>query len=732
MMKNKYIKILFLGIVMVLLVISVITYRNLKRYTDEVRLIRHSNDVFRSLEVVLSTIKDAETGHRGFQLTHDTAYLQPYRVSVKVLPLQLRALENLVSDNKAQSKQVDTLRQLVSYQFAIIQKILANAQRSALYMDRYESQLLLDGRENMNEIRALVHRINTVELGIYRKRIASESDIKAVAPLAMLGYGLVALAGITVLFVRILDALEKRRIAEEQLKMNLQELRTEVGIREFTQKTLRSVLDNSLSGIMALRAIRGKDGNIEDFEWTLANAVSEKMLGLERNALMGKRMLETYPKTRFEESWTIYKNVVETGQPAQFEKFQPAANNSWVHVTAVKVDDGFVVTVTDITRQKSQRLLLEERGLLLNEAEHLAKMGSWRWTEKSDELIWSDGLYTMLGKARETYTPTWESFLENVYADDRLRVEDFIREVKLSRKRLEIEYRVDEQGMLRHLSLAAKPTSPASDASVILGALIDITDRKLYENQLEKYTEELQRSNEDLEQFAYVASHDLQEPLRKIRAFGDRLAAKYGNKLEGQGVDYIQRMQSAAARMQTLIEDLLSFSRVSRGVAVPEVLDTAQVLSEVIEDLDAQVRREDAAVRVGIVPPIRGDKTQMKRLFQNIISNGIKFHKSGEKPVVEIRGHKEKGTLLNTRFGLSLADPEYAVITVKDNGIGFDEKYTEKIFTLFHRLHGRNEYEGTGIGLSICRKIVNNHKGFITAHSAENVGSEFIIILPAG
>lgn len=731
-MKNTYVKILFLGIVMMLLVISVITYRNLKNYTDEARLIRHSNSVFRSLEVVLSTIKDAETGHRGYQLTHDTVYLQPYYASVKLLPLQLRALENLVAGNKVQSRQVDTLRQLVNYQFAIIQKILTNVQRSSLYMDRYESQLLLDGRKNMSEIRALVRRMNAVEEGIYRAHIASESDIQTVTPLAMLGYGLVALAGITVLFVRILDALEKRRVAEERLKINLTELRTEVRIREFTQKTLRSVLDNSLSGIMALRAIRGKDGSIEDFEWTLANAISEKMLGLERNTLVGKRMLETYPKTRHEESWTIYKNVVETGQPAQFEKFQPDANNSWLHVTAVKVEDGFVVTVTDITRQKSQRLLLEERGLLLNEAEHLAKMGSWRWTEKNDELIWSDGLYTMLGKTHGTYTPAWESFLENVYADDRLLVEDFLREVKVNRTRLEIEYRIEERGALRYMSLVAKPTSSAWDANDVLGALIDITDRKLYEHRLENYTEELQRSNEDLEQFAYVASHDLQEPLRKIRAFGDRLAAKYGSKLEGQGVDYIQRMQSAAARMQTLIEDLLSFSRVSRGVAVPEVLDMAKVLREVIEDLDAQVRREEAVVRVGIVPAILGDRTQVKRLFQNIISNGIKFHKPDEKPVVEIRGHKEKSTLLNARFGLSLTEPEYAIVTVKDNGIGFDEKYTEKIFTLFHRLHGRNEYEGTGIGLSICRKIVNNHKGYITAHSTENVGSEFIIILPAG
>src|SRR5688572_8031455 len=255
---------------------------------------------------------------------------------------------------------------------------------------------------------------------------------------------------------------------------------------------------------------------------------------------------------------------------------------------------------------------------------------------------------------------------------------------------------------------------------------------KAYENQLKQYTSELQRSNQDLEQFAFVASHDLQEPLRKIRAFGDRLSTKFHNELDTIGQDYIGRMQSAAARMQSLIQDILAFSQVSRNIEAYENLNMRGLIDEVVDDLGAQMRREHGTVRIGSLPNLNGDRAQIKRLFQNLISNGLKFHKTQEKPVVEISGRKLKGTQVREEFGKTGAAGEYAVVSVKDNGIGFDEKYKEKIFNIFQRLHGRTEYEGTGIGLAICGKIVNNHKGFIAARSKENIGSEFIVILPMG
>ena len=733
-MKNFYIKLMFLVIVMVLVAVSLMTYRNLNNYITEVNLIRHSRDVFGTLDQSLSTIKDAEIGHRGFQLTQDTLYLQPYYQSLNTLPRQMRTLDSLVKENIVLSKKVDTLKTLVNRHFFIIQNILSLESVSAIGLSQEESSLLFKARTNMNHIRSLIKRISDEEHKILEQRLTSETDFRNIAPIALLFYTLIALAGVALLFSKVLDALDKQRLAEVQLNENILRLRTEVGIREFVQKTLRSVLDNSLDGIMAFKAIRNRNSNgIEDYEFTLSNTIASTYAGKNEQELIGKRLLSIFPESKAEGLFDLYTKVVLSGQPAQTEKLfdQGEHFNGWFNITAVKLEDGFVATFSNITAQKRQRLILEERGHLLKEAEALANMGSWKWDDTNQTLVWSDGLYKILDKDPSGYTPTWRSFLENAYSEDLKNVEEFIDMVLTQSEGSTLEYRVEIRGVMKYLSLTAKPSQTAADSGLDkLGTVIDITEQKMYEMQLEQYTAELKRSNEDLEQFAYVASHDLQEPLRKIRAFGDRLINRYKTQLDGQGEDYIKRMQSAAMRMQTLIEDLLSYSRVSRSNDVFEPLDMNQIMSEIREDLDIQIRREKAAVNIGDIPAITGDRMQIKRLFQNLINNGIKFHKPNGNPIVEVMGRQVKWHEIRRDFGVSLSDTLYTMIVVKDNGIGFDEKFSEKIFNIFQRLHGRAEYEGTGIGLAICRKIVGNHKGYITARSKENVGSEFIVILP--
>jgi len=659
-------------------------------------------------------------------------YLRPYHRSVASLPDQLKVLDSLVSDNFMQASNVDTLLQLTNNQFLIISNILSNAGRSTLYMDRYESNLLRDGMENMDEIRRIGEKIQMAEERMYKAKESKEADYRNIAPLYLLIYGLVPLAGISFLFYRVLDGLEKKKVAEEKLNKNIHHLKQEVGIREFTQKTLRNVLDNSLDGIMAFRSVRDKKNNIVDFEWILANTNSAKTIGMEEKNLIGKRLLEVMPGDKPQGLFDLYAEVVETGKPGKLEKYYGDGGlNKWFTITAVRLEDGFVVTFSDITNQKLQRILVEERELLLKEAENVANMGSWKWIEKNDTLLWSDGLRKILNKGSDNHQPTWNSFLENVYPEDRILLEDFLNELKVNRIASKLDYRIDVEGQIRYLTIITKDLKQQQGILPdILGTVIDITDRKIYENELKQHTSELQRSNEDLEQFAYVASHDLQEPLRKIRAFGDRLSTKYADKLDGQGADYIMRMQSAATRMQSLIEDLLAFSRVSKNTEAFESLNLQVLLEEVIDDLDVRIKAESATVTVSPMPVLRGDRTQIKRLFQNLISNAIKFHKPDVKPEVQIHGKIVKSSEILEEIGISLTAPEYIRVSIVDNGIGFAKKYSEKIFNIFQRLHGRNEYEGTGIGLSICRKIVTNHKGIIKARSREKVGSEFIVIFP--
>lgn len=232
---------------------------------------------------------------------------------------------------------------------------------------------------------------------------------------------------------------------------------------------------------------------------------------------------------------------------------------------------------------------------------------------------------------------------------------------------------------------------------------------------------ELERSNQELQDFAYVASHDLQEPLRKIQAFGNLLEDEYGPILGEEGQTYLDRMRNAASRMQGLINDLLTFSRVTTKALPFSPVDLNLIAREVVIDLETLIQATHGKVTIEPLPTIEADPLQMRQMLQNLLSNALKFHKPGVPPVVNISAQAQ----VDAQTG-----EELYLIAVKDNGIGFDEKYLDRIFTVFQRLHGRGEYEGTGIGLAVVRKIVARHGGTITARSSVGEGSTFLATLP--
>ena len=248
----------------------------------------------------------------------------------------------------------------------------------------------------------------------------------------------------------------------------------------------------------------------------------------------------------------------------------------------------------------------------------------------------------------------------------------------------------------------------------------DITERKRTEENLFQKAAELARSNAELEQFAFVASHDLQEPLRKIQAFGDLLKAKLDQALGPEPREYLDRMQNASARMRTLIDDLLAFSRVIRSAEPFVPVSLTQITKEVIGDLEVRMEKNAARVEVGDLPTIEADATQMRQLMLNLIGNALKFQPPDAQPLVKVQG----------RTVTSVSGEQFCELTVQDNGIGFEERYAEKIFVVFQRLHGRGEYEGTGVGLAVCRRITDRHQGTIVAQSKLGLGATFTVRLP--
>jgi len=255
--------------------------------------------------------------------------------------------------------------------------------------------------------------------------------------------------------------------------------------------------------------------------------------------------------------------------------------------------------------------------------------------------------------------------------------------------------------------------APIREGERIIGftmSLMDITDLKRTQIRLEQ-------SNRELESFASVASHDLQEPLRKIQTFSERLTSVYAEALGPEGRDYLTRMNNAATRMRKLIDDLLTYSRVSSKAQTHYLVDLSELARGVLGDLESIIEQSGATVTIGPLPMLEASPMQMRQLLQNLLSNALKFRKDDVAPAISLRATVD-------------AETNRCELQVEDNGIGFEEKYVDRIFNVFQRLHGRGKYEGTGIGLAICRKIAERHGGSIRARSAPGQGATFIVTLP--
>jgi signal transduction histidine kinase len=270
--------------------------------------------------------------------------------------------------------------------------------------------------------------------------------------------------------------------------------------------------------------------------------------------------------------------------------------------------------------------------------------------------------------------------------------------------------------------IIAVMNEPMADGGTI-ATYQDITETERNAAMMLQHTQKLEHSNRELADFAYVASHDLQEPLRKIEAFGERLVSKYSGILPDDGRMFVDRMQNAAGRMRKLINDLLSYSRVTTDAKGFQIVSLTKVLTEVLSDLQIRIEETDAVVEFDELPTIECEAMQMRQLMQNLLGNALKFRKPGEIPVIKVSAEVVETSQQHP-------DTPHIVLSFADNGIGFDNQFKDQIFTIFQRLHSRNEYEGTGIGLATVRKIVERHSGTIDANGQLNIGATFRVTLP--
>jgi len=425
------------------------------------------------------------------------------------------------------------------------------------------------------------------------------------------------------------------------------------------------------------------------------------------------------------ETLAAWKKSTEMGVPFSVEQRLRSSDGSyrWFLAKAQPLVDetGAIVrwygTCTDIEDQK--RLQAEARitSERLEVALEGGRMGAWELDLHNDRLTWTPSVSLLYGLDLSLTSGPMNALEPYVHPDDLPGGQETIKAAIRDVKPFRMEYRIIRPDKsIRWLEARGRVYAETPDAPLRLaGIMADITDRKEVEKELARRADDLVRSNKELEQFAFVASHDLKEPLRKISGYAELIQSRYHDKLDEKGERFLSYLQDGVKRMDAIIGDLLTYSRAGRGGEVREAVDMADIVKDVLEDLEKALEDVHAKVTVNGLPPVYVNRTQIRQVIQNLVANAIKFHGEAA-PEIVISAEKAK---------------EYWRFSVKDNGIGMEQQYFERIFEIFQRLHTRTEYPGTGIGLAICKKIVEQHGGKIWAESTVGAGSTFFFTLPA-
>ncbi|WP_234733458.1 ATP-binding protein [Tellurirhabdus bombi] len=497
--------------------------------------------------------------------------------------------------------------------------------------------------------------------------------------------------------------------------------------REHEAEKLKFVTDSALTAIALYKIIRDPETQeVVDLRYDLINHMAERMTGRPASELIGNTMQEVFPGIKLSGIWKLYKELAETGVPLRYHNhYTHEGYNLWYEVQGVRSGDFIVLSFLDITELKQSQEEKQKQADLLNSILTASPVAFVQYQAIRDEQGQIINFQLLL--ANEAAANAKGHSISDLIGKTALEVSpnisqvfDHYKHVTETGEPLQFERVIGERWF---------QTSLVKFGDGLISTYLDVTQSHEYRQQLEATNQELLRSNSNLAQFAYVASHDLQEPLRKIQAFGTLLTEQYASILDEDGQDYIERMQAAASRMSSLIRDLLAYSRVTtiqQKTFKPVFLN--HVIKEVLDDLDISIRETGAFIQIDQLPTLNGDPLQFRQLFQNLIGNALKFRQLTLSPIIQIGQRKANKSDLPDI--LLATNQPFLEIWVRDNGIGFDAQYKERIFQVFQRLHTKQQYAGTGVGLSICKQVTENHGGSLTAISKLGQGAEFKIFLP--
>lgn len=475
-------------------------------------------------------------------------------------------------------------------------------------------------------------------------------------------------------------------------------------------------------------------GKIGSFEWDLTgNKQSSftpevfKIFEFEKTSSFEEFLNDVHPDDRAKLKGAFEKALHDGSYECEYRYNRNDRNKVLYSFGKVIFNQGqparMVGTVTDITEKASLISRLTENEELSKQAQALTNTGNWKWTIDSDTIEWSDEMYRIYGLEPQSEKITFQRFLTFIHDEDRTRrlaeISDAIKTGVATDYIMRINSLDGRQKVLKGKGRVIKDKFGKSAG--MLGTCQDITNEFNLTNELKKKNGELQRKNKDLESFNFIASHNLQEPLRKIQTYSNRILDEGKEAISGNLLKYFTKISLASNRMQKIIEDFLLFYHSLNSADDAERLSLEKVVTEAWNSLMENAITQQAEIKIEPLPEITGRRIHLTQMFRHLLSNAIKFGKPNTPVQITVKStpHSAQG------------GHRYVMISVSDNGIGFEEKYTDRIFGLFQKLHSQDEYPGSGIGLSLCKKIVEDHDGWISVMSRPGIGSTFSVFIPA-